>query len=123
MSCRPRLAVLAALWVGGCAALSGKEAPPAPAPAPPVIVLPPAPPPEPPPVVRPPPVRMSCIPRNFPRAPRYPDTDDALRAAPGAADRYQLMAAGRLIRQRRLVELERAVEACRRVPPERPGAK
>jgi len=68
-------------------------------------------------VVRPPPVRASCVPRNFPRAPRYPDTDAALLAAPGAADRYQLMAAGRLMRERRLAELERVVEACRRPAP------
>ncbi len=52
-------------------------------------------------------------PRNFPRAPRYPDTDKALRAAGGAADRYQLLAAGRLVRARRLAELERALEGCR----------
>jgi hypothetical protein len=57
---------------------------------------------------------VSCITRNFPTAPRYPDTDAALKAADGAADRYQLMAAGRLMRERRLAELERAVEACRR---------
>lgn len=60
-----------------------------------------------------PPLRTSCLPRNFPRAPRYPDTDQALKNAGGAADRYQLLAAGRLIRSRRLAELERALEGCR----------
>ncbi len=84
------------------------HAPPAPAvvvrPPPPRII--PAPPP-------PAPVKRSCVPRNFPRAPRYPDTDAALRDAGGAADRYQLMAAGRVLKNLRLAELERIVEGCR----------
>ena len=33
--------------------------------------------------------------------------------APGAADRYQLMAAGRILRQQRLEDLERVVQNCR----------
>jgi hypothetical protein len=80
-----------------------RATPPPPPPPPRVVVLPapPAPPPK------------SCVPRTFPGPPRYPDTDGALRAAPGAADRYQLMAAGRILRQQRLEELERAVAACR----------
>jgi hypothetical protein len=53
------------------------------------------------------------VPRNLPPAPRYPDTDQALRSAAGAADRYQLLAAGRLLRQRRLEDLERVIAACR----------
>jgi hypothetical protein len=61
----------------------------------------------------PPAARTSCVPRGFPHAPRYPDTDQALRAAGGAADRYQLLAAGRLARAKRLAELERLVDACR----------
>ncbi|HEY2751493.1 hypothetical protein [Phenylobacterium sp.] len=68
----------------------------------------------PPVVVRVPvPVKEACIPKSFPRAPKYPDTDAALRDAGGAADRYQLMAAGRLLRDRRLAELERLVDGCR----------
>ncbi|MBS0362014.1 MAG: hypothetical protein JSR98_11580 [Proteobacteria bacterium] len=59
------------------------------------------------------PVKQSCVPKAFPRAPRYPDTDQALRDAGGAADRYQLMAAGRVLRERRLSELEKLVEGCR----------
>lgn len=55
----------------------------------------------------------ACVPRSLPRAPRYPDTAEALRDAGGAADRYQLMAAGRILREKRLAELERAVDACR----------
>ncbi|MCH1927855.1 hypothetical protein L6232_23965, partial [Shewanella sp. C31] len=39
-----------------------------------------------------------CVPRTRGPPPRYPDSDAALRAAAGAADRYQLMAAGRLMR-------------------------
>jgi hypothetical protein len=68
----------------------------------------------PPVVVRVPvPVKEACIPKSFPRAPKYPDTDAALRDAGGAADRYQLMAAGRLLRDRRLADLERVVDGCR----------
>jgi hypothetical protein len=59
------------------------------------------------------PVKEACVPKSFPRAPRYPDSDAALREAGGAADRYQLMAAGRLLRDRRLAELEKMVDACR----------
>jgi hypothetical protein len=59
------------------------------------------------------PVKEACVLKAFPRAPKYPDSDTALRDAGGAADRYQLMAAGRLLRDRRLAELERQVDACR----------
>lgn len=55
----------------------------------------------------------SCVPKTFPRAPKYPDSDAALRDAGGAADRYQLMAAGRLLRDRRLADLEKTVDGCR----------
>jgi hypothetical protein len=55
----------------------------------------------------------SCVPKSFPRAPKYPDTDATLRDAGGAADRYQLMAAGRLLRERRLADLEKLVDGCR----------
>jgi hypothetical protein len=108
------LVVGSSLAVSGCATLfpDRKAEPPAPvvqpAPAPP-IVIPPK--PTPPPVIPPPP--RSCVPRSLGPAPRYPDTDAALRAAPGAADRYQLLAAGRILRQQRLEDLERAIAACR----------
>lgn len=92
-----------------------------PKPPPAVVVAPPAPPraaaaPAPPRevVVKVPvPVKEACVPKSFPRAPRYPDSDAALREAGGAADRYQLLAAGRLLRDRRLAELEKIVEGCR----------
>jgi hypothetical protein len=59
------------------------------------------------------PVKEACVPRGFARAPKYPDSDAALRDAGGAADRYQLMAAGRLLRERRLADLEKVVDGCR----------
>jgi hypothetical protein len=59
------------------------------------------------------PVKQACVPRSFPKPPKYPDSDTALRDAGGAADRYQLMAAGRVLRERRLAELEKALDACR----------
>jgi hypothetical protein len=55
----------------------------------------------------------SCVPKALPRAPKYPDTDAALRDAGGAADRYQLLAAGRILRTQRLAELEKAIDGCR----------
>ena len=59
------------------------------------------------------PVKTACVPRSLPPAPRYPDSDAALREAGGAADRYQLLAAGRILRAKRLAQLERIVESCR----------
>jgi hypothetical protein len=107
---RVRLAVLIiGLGLAGCTTTKPSPALPAAEPtgAPPAIG-PPS-----PPQAAAPPERTSCVPRSFPRAPRYPDTDQALRAAGGAADRYQLLAAGRLARSKRLAELERLVDACR----------
>lgn len=109
------LSAVIAVTLGGCASLRPKGEPlpppahPAPPPKPPpVLRLPkPAAPPPPAPQVR------SCVPRGLGPPPRYPDTDAALRAAPGAADRYQLLAAGRLLRLQRLEELERAIAGCR----------
>lgn len=105
---------VAALALAGCETLRLPKVERAP--SPPVLVL------QAPEVVRvePPAERVrrpaeprSCVPRGVGPAPRYPDTDAALRDAPGAADRYQLMAAGRLMRQRRLAELERVLAGCR----------
>jgi aspartate/methionine/tyrosine aminotransferase len=53
------------------------------------------------------------LPKALAPPPRYPDTEAALRAAGGAADRYQLLAAGRILRQQRLEELEKAIAGCR----------
>jgi hypothetical protein len=108
------LVTAAALALAGCQTVrkeKPKPVPPPPveappAPPPPILVMPSRPPPPPPPP-------KSCVPRNLPAPPRYPDTDAALRASPGAADRYQLMAAGRILRQQRLEDLERVIQNCR----------
>lgn len=109
------LVATAALALGGCETLRLRKPQPLPEPPPAPVATPPAPAAKPPPVVvvRPPPPPRSCVPRALGPAPRYPDTDGALRNAAGAADRYQLMAAGRLMRQKRLEELERVVAGCR----------
>jgi hypothetical protein len=110
---RGRIALAAAgmaLALGGCQSLFPRKPPPAP---------PPAPAPKPPPPIlmfpkpAPPPAPKACVPKTLPPPPRYPDTDAALRAGAGAADRYQLMAAGRILRQQRLDELEKVVAGCR----------
>lgn len=108
------LMALAAASLSACAELKGgkKDGPAAPA-VTPVTPVAPAADVEPPKAVTPPPPPRSCVPRTLGAAPRYPDTDAALRDAPGAADRYQLLAAGRLMRQRRLEELERIIAGCR----------
>ncbi|WP_309604484.1 hypothetical protein [Phenylobacterium sp.] len=109
-----RLAVALACGLGLSACASLKPKPPVPAAPPaPVITAPPATLPAPPAAKVPAPAKSDCVPKGFPRAPKYPDTDAALRDAGGAADRYQLMAAGRLLRTRRLTDLERVVDACR----------
>lgn len=103
-------AAVLVLALGGCATARREKVEAAPPPAevivsPPIVVEVQSPAAQAPP--------RACVPRTLPPPPRYPDTDQALRAAPGAADRYQLMAAGRLLRQRRLEELERIIAACR----------
>jgi hypothetical protein len=100
----------AGLLAAGCAAVRkpatpGQALAAQPAPARPVVVTREV-------VVRTP-VRAACVPRALPPAPKYPDTDAALRDAGGAADRYQLLAAGRILRAKRLSMLERVIEACR----------
>ena len=111
---------LAACLAGGlalsaCASLRPHTAPPHLAIPPPPAVVQAAPEPAPAPKLAPPPpaVKPSCVPKTLPRAPKYPDTDAALREAGGAADRYQLMAAGRLLRDKRLTDLEKTVDGCR----------
>ena len=103
----------ASLAVSACGTLKKPPAPQAVASAPVAQAMPePAPPrstPATPVTVK----AASCVPRSLPRAPKYPDTAETLRDAGGAADRYQLMAAGRILRERRLIELERAIDACR----------
>jgi hypothetical protein len=116
-----RLAIAAALAasLGGCATYASRP-PPVPAPAPPAPAASVA---RPPPTVAPGPagqksVRVvtkvvKCVPEDLGPPPAYPDSDSALLQAGGAADRYQLMAAGRILRQQRLQKLEDAVKRCR----------
>ncbi|MBL8771954.1 MAG: hypothetical protein JNK30_11280 [Phenylobacterium sp.] len=114
MSGRVRLLLLvvaASAALAACQTVRKVDLPP-PAPPPAPVAAPPR---KPPPPVAPPPAPQprACVPSNLPPAPRYPDSDAALRNAPGAAERYQLLAAGRILRQQRLRQLEAVVEACR----------
>lgn len=59
------------------------------------------------------PVAKSCVPKNLAAPPVYVDSDEALKAAKGPAERYLLMAAGRLQRIARLGEVEPTIEICR----------
>jgi hypothetical protein len=59
------------------------------------------------------PVAVSCVPKGLAGPPTYPDTAEALKEAPGAAERYQLLAAGRLLRDQRLAEVEPVISGCR----------
>ena len=56
---------------------------------------------------------VKCVPDELGPPPSYPDSDTALRQAGGAADRYQLLAAGRILREQRLQKLEDVVRRCR----------
>lgn len=108
---RGSVLLLTAAAMSGCASL----APPRPmaAVAPPRAPTPAAPAPQ-PKVVRvlvPKPIK--CVPDELGPPPAYPDSDSALRDAGGAADRYQLLAAGRLLREQRLQKLEEVVRRCR----------
>lgn len=59
------------------------------------------------------PVPVSCVSDKLPEEPTYPDTDDAVKAAPDAAARYGLIAAGRVLRIQRAAEVEPVVKGCR----------
>lgn len=58
------------------------------------------------------PVASPCVPASLATPPEYPDATEALRSAPDAASRYQLLGAGRLLRAARLNELEPIVAGC-----------
>ena len=60
------------------------------------------------------PTTVSCVPLTVAEAPVYPDTTEALRAAAGPAERYQLIAGGRKLRDARLNVLEPVVASCRK---------
>lgn len=102
----------ASLALAACATHAPLRLPESPAPRP--AVAPPA------PTVAPRPLRLppysppvKCVPETLGPPPSYPDGDAALRAAGGAADRYQLLAAGRILREQRLQKLEEVIRRCR----------
>lgn len=64
-----------------------------------------------PPVFLPTPV--ACVPDVLAGPPAYPDTDDALRAAPSPERRWQLILAGRDLRIARAGEVEPVIATCR----------
>jgi hypothetical protein len=55
----------------------------------------------------------SCIPADMPPEPDYPDTDDALRAAGAMPERYQLVMAGRELRDAYLGIVRKLLPGCR----------
>lgn len=59
------------------------------------------------------PVAVSCVPKNLPPRPTYRVTTGDLIAAPDAAERYRLAAAGMQERDARLNEVEPVVQNCR----------
>jgi len=59
------------------------------------------------------PVAVSCVPHDMPGKPVYVDSDDALKTAPDAAERYRLVAAGRIQRENRLEQVESVLAGCR----------
>lgn len=63
------------------------------------------------------PVPVSCVPESARiEPPAFPDTDAALKAAGGAADRYGLMAAGRKLRDQWIAEAVPVLRSCRSTP-------
>ena len=63
------------------------------------------------------PVPVPCVSADFPKAPTYPDTREALRQAPDQAEFTRLLAAGWPLREARLKALEAAIEPCRKTSP------
>lgn len=59
------------------------------------------------------PVSVACVPQDFSPSPQYPDTKQALEAAPDLFERVKLLLIGKLMRDQRLTEFEAALSACR----------
>lgn len=59
------------------------------------------------------PVAIPCVPSNVQKEPAYSDTNDALKTAPDAAERYQLLIIGRQQRMARLSEIEPVIRECK----------
>jgi hypothetical protein len=66
------------------------------------------------------PVSVACVPDNLGEIPNYVDADAALKSAPDAAARYQLLGVGRGQRIARLNELEIVIEGCRKSATSKP---
>ncbi len=63
------------------------------------------------------PVAVTCVPAGARvEPPAVPDTDAALKAAGGAADRYGMMAAGRKLRDQWIAEVTPILRSCRSSP-------
>lgn len=60
------------------------------------------------------PTPVYCLPTSFPDPPAAPDTDQALKAAPSGAERYPLVAAGRLLDRQWIKEIRPYLNACRK---------
>lgn len=59
------------------------------------------------------PTPTACVSNQTPPPSGYPDTDAALKAAKNFAERYGLLARGRILRDQRLAEVEPLIQACR----------
>lgn len=59
------------------------------------------------------PVAVDCVPKTLGPPPKYVDSSEALRAAAGPDERYQLLAAGREQRVARSGEVEPVITTCR----------
>lgn len=56
---------------------------------------------------------VSCVPADYPKAPTYADTADALKGAPDFGTRYQLLAGEWFARNDRLQSDEAIIDNCR----------
>jgi len=59
------------------------------------------------------PVVAPCVSDKVPHPPAYVDSDEALKAAPSAAERLKLVLAGRVQRIQRGLIVEPVIETCR----------
>lgn len=59
------------------------------------------------------PVAVSCVPEGYSKRPAYVDSPEALKAAPDAAARLQLLIAGRIQRMARELSNDAVIDGCR----------
>jgi hypothetical protein len=59
------------------------------------------------------PVAAKCVPANFRDPPAFPDTDEAIRSAPGPGELLQLLAAGRVLYRQWIAEAVPVISGCR----------